>query len=185
MKQARLNESIHLPNEAELLEVISQADNASSVMSAAYHALDDAVGALTQRLFSHNDCNVQFVIDPLMNNNGPLGDMTVRSQLLLGLGVIDKESYDDLSMFVYLKDWFEKSSNHEVDFTEPTLLSKLREIKAIKRTMPIDYDPSMLAGLSESMLGMFIDRHNQKVQSTVVLAITDLVSQLRSAKLLK
>ncbi|WP_241033794.1 MltR family transcriptional regulator [Vibrio maerlii] len=182
MVQSRLNESIHLPNENELLEVISQADNASSVINAAYHALDDAVGALTQRLFAHNDCAIQFVVDPLMSNDGPLGDMIVRSKLLLGLGMIPKENYEDIECFVRLKDWLEKQENKVIDFTQPVLLTELRTVQAIKRCMPIEYDPSMISGLSDSMLKMFIERHNQKVKSTIVIAITDIVSQLRSTE---
>ncbi|CAH0529457.1 MltR family transcriptional regulator [Vibrio hippocampi] len=174
---ARINQAIHLPNEAELLEVISQAASAAAVFRAAYHALNDAVGSLMQRQFKQKDCSVQFVVDPLMHSSGPLGDMKIRSKLLLGLGVINKEAYEDIEVFVELKEWNE-SINEDYDFTHPKVLTALRGIKAIKRSMPIEYDPSMMQGLSESMLQMFVRRHNQKVQSTIVLAITDLVGQL-------
>ncbi|MGR5063336.1 MltR family transcriptional regulator [Photobacterium sp. DNB22_13_2] len=175
-------ESIHLPNESELLEVISQADNVSSVFSAAYHALDDTVGALMQSLFEQNDYSVKFVIEPLISNSGPLGDVLVRTKLLLGLAVINKQLYSDIETFVRLKDLAEARSD-DISFTDAEVLQELRKISAIERTMPIHYDPSMLKGLSEPMLNMFIDRHNQKVHSTIVLAITDIVENLRHSRL--
>lgn len=90
--RCRSSESIHLPNETELLEVISQADNPSAVLSSAYHALDDAVGAVMQTMLSGNGQAVQYIVDPLMTTKGPLGDIKVRAGLLLGLGVMSQKS---------------------------------------------------------------------------------------------
>ncbi|EGR0144549.1 MltR family transcriptional regulator [Vibrio alginolyticus] len=170
-------ETIHLPNESELVEVIAEADDPSSVIVAAYHALDDAIGAVMQRMLSRNEQAVQYIVDPLMGSAGPLGDIKVRAGLLLGLGVVSREVYADLEVFLRLKEYCEDASK-PVSFTDLYVLTELRSIEAIKRTMPIEYDPSMISGLSEMMMKMFIERHNQKVRSTIVLAITDLVSQL-------
>lgn len=169
---------IHVPNESELLEVISKADSPGAVLSAAYHALDDAVGAVTQCLLSSNEPSVQYIVDPLMTTKGPLGDIKVRAGLLLGLGVLEREIYSDLDIFLRLKEYAEESDKG-VSFTDLYVLTQLRSVEAIKRTMPIEYDPSMISGLSDSMMTMFIERHNQKVRSTIVLAITDMVEQIR------
>ncbi len=176
--QGEKNESIHLPDESELLEVISQADSPSTVLSAAYHALDDAVGAVMQLMLSRSGQSVQYIVDPLMTTQGPLGEIKVRAALLLGLGVMNREVYADLEVFLRLKEYSD-SSEKQTSFTDLYVLTELRSVEAIKRTMPIEYDPSMISGLSDSMMTMFIERHNQKVRSTIVLAITELVEQLR------
>lgn len=175
------NETIHLPNEAELLEVITQADDPNAVIMAAYHALDDAVGAVLQSMLSRNEQAVQYIVSPLMRAQGPLADIKVRAGLLLGLGVISREVYCDLEVFVRLRE-FCNDFNSSLSFSDPYILSELRSVETIKRTMPIDFDPSMMSGLSESMMNMFILRHHQKVCSTILLAITELVGQLRSAR---
>lgn len=135
-----------------------------------------------QNLFEQDDYAVKFVIEPLISNSGPLGDVVVRAKLLLGLAVIDKALYTDIETFVRLKDLAETRED-QISFTDDDVLEALRQVKAIERTMPIHYDPSMLKGLSDTMLKMFIDRHNQKVQSTIVLAITDMVETLRQGHL--
>lgn len=177
LARIKTKEMIHLPNESELVEVITQADSPSSVIVAAYHALDDAIGAVMQRILSRNEQEVQCIVDPLMGATGPLGNVKVRAGLLLGLGVLSREVYADLEVFLRLTEYCEDAAK-PVSFTDLYVLTELRSIEAVKRTMPIEYDPSMISGLSEVMMKMFIERHNQKVRSTIVLAITDLVSQL-------
>jgi len=178
MSSTSMAEAIYIPNESDLLEVISQADTPSAVISAAYHALDDAIGSVMQTLLSQNEQGVNYIVAPLMTNKGPLGDIKVRAGLLLGLGVIHRDVYADLEVFLRLKEYFEDASK-PVSFTDLYVLTELRSVEVIKRTMPIEYDPSMISGLSDTMMRMFVIRHNQKVTSTIVLAITELVAALR------
>ncbi|WP_264877836.1 MltR family transcriptional regulator [Vibrio agarivorans] len=167
------------PSEADLLEVISQADSEASVFSAVYHAIDDAIAAVMQGLFASDDYAIKNVIEPLLSIRGPLGDMMMRTKVLLGLQVIPKALYEDIVLFCELKELAEVTPE-SVTFTDLRVLNLLRSIKAIQRSMHIEYDPSMLSGLSQSMMDMFIARHNQKVKSTIVLAVTDIVNSLRT-----
>lgn len=168
---------IQTSHETELLEALSEADSASECLLAAYDALDDTVDALLQNIFHKDDYAVKFVVEPLLSNDGPLGDIMVRGKLLLGLGVISKEVYDDIEIFVTLKEWA-KIQDNNVSFTEVDVLFELNRVNAIKRIMPIDYDEDMVKTMSGPMLEMFLGRHHQKVQSTIVLAITDIVNML-------
>jgi mannitol operon repressor len=170
-------EPIDLPNEAELLEVISTAEDASAVFLAAYHALDDTIGVLMQTIFYKDDYAVKFVVDPLLKNQGPLGDVMVRSKLLYGLGVINREIYEDVERFVTLKEWADTPQG-SIYFTDPDVIEELQKVHVVQSVMPIDYDQQAANNLPEEMLTMFIDRHNQKVQSSIVLAIAELVRQI-------
>lgn len=170
-------EPVDLPNEAELLEVISTAEDASAVFLAAYHALDDTIGVLMQSIFYKDDYAVKYVVDPLLKNQGPLRDVMIRSKLLYGLGVINREIYEDIERFVTLKEWADTPQS-SIYFTDPDVIEELQRVHVVQSVMPIDYDQQAANSLPQEMLTMFIERHNQKVQSSIVLAIAELVRQI-------
>ena len=170
-------EPVDLPNEAELLEVISTAEDPSAVFLAAYHALDDTIGVLMQSIFYKDDYAVKYVVDPLLKNQGPLGDVMIRSKLLYGLGVINREIYEDIERFVTLKEWADTPQS-SIYFTDPDVIEELQRVHVVQSVMPIDYDQQAANSLPQEMLTMFIERHNQKVQSSIVLAIAELVRQI-------
>ncbi|GAD78616.1 MltR family transcriptional regulator [Vibrio ezurae] len=164
-------------NEAELLEALSEAESAHECLFTAYDVLDDTVDALLKSIFFKDDYAVKFVVDPLLTNDGPLGEIQVRTKLLLGLGSISKEVYDDIDIFVTLKEWA-KIQGDEVSFTEVDVLFELNRINSIKGIAPLEFDASLLEGMSGATLEMFLTRHFQRVRSTLVLAVTDIVAQL-------
>ncbi|GDY26313.1 MltR family transcriptional regulator [Agarivorans sp. Toyoura001] len=168
---------IHPTNEAELLEAIAEASSASECLMAAYDALDDTVDTLLKSIFNKDDYAVKFAVDPLLKNDGPLGDIMLRAKLILGLGVISQEIYEDIEIFVTLREWT-KIQDEKVSFTEIDILFELNKVHAIQRIMPIEEDLARLNKLSGPMYDMHLARHNQKVRSTIVLAITDMVAYL-------
>lgn len=168
---------IQTSHETELLEALSEAESASACLMAAYDALDDTVDAVLKNIFKKDDTAIKFVVEPLLNSGGPLGEIMIRAKLLLGLGVISKELYDDLEVFVTLKEWA-KIQGEDTSFTEVDVIFELNKVHAIQRIMPIEYDADMVESMSGPMLEMFLGRHNQKVKSTIILAITDIITTL-------
>ncbi|WP_435250235.1 MltR family transcriptional regulator [Vibrio sp. nBUS_14] len=168
---------IQTSHETELLEALSEAESASACLMAAYDALDDTVDAVLKNIFKKDDTAIKFVVEPLLNSGGPLGEIMVRGKLLLGLGVISKELYDDLEVFVTLKEWA-KIQGEDTNFTEVDVIFELNKVHAVQRIMPIEYDAEMVETMSGPMLQMFLGRHHQKVKSTIVLAITDIIHTL-------
>ncbi|MFA0372791.1 MltR family transcriptional regulator, partial [Vibrio sp. 10N.222.54.F6] len=71
-----------------------------------------------------------------------------------------------------------KIQGDDTSFTEVDIIFELNKVHAIQRIMPIEYDPEMVKTMSGPMLEMFLGRHNQKVKSTIVLAITDIINTL-------
>lgn len=168
---------IQTSHETELLEALSEAESASACLLAAYDALDDTVDAVLKNIFKKDDTAIKFVVEPLLNSGGPLGEIMIRGKLLLGLGVISKELYDDLEVFVTLKEWA-KIQGEDTSFTEVDVIFELNKVHAIQRIMPIEYDAEMVETMPGPMLQMFLSRHHQKVKSTIVLAITDIINTL-------
>ncbi|MGV2986462.1 MltR family transcriptional regulator [Vibrio sp. E150_011] len=168
---------LHPPNETELLEALSEAKDASECLMAAYDAIDDTLDALINSIFHKDDYAVKYVVDPLLTSDGPLGDILVRAKLLLGLGVISKQVYDDIDIFVTLREWTKHQENN-VSFTEVDVIFELNKVSAIQKMMPIEYDAKMAEGLDAVMLKMYLERHYQRVKSTLILAVTEMVSTL-------
>ncbi len=173
----RMVMAIQPAHELELLEALSEANRASEVLMAAYDALDDVIDALLKNIFHKDDYAVKFVVEPLLTSSGPLGEISVRIKLLLGLGVMSKEVYDDIEIFMTLKE-FAKLEGNNVSFLDENIIFELNKVNAVKNIMPINFDIEMIKGMSDSILEMFQGRHHQKVQSTIVLAITDIVNEL-------
>ncbi|OIQ24880.1 MltR family transcriptional regulator [uncultured Vibrio sp.] len=169
--------NLHSKNESELLETLSEAKDANECLMAAYDAIDDTLDALINSIFHKDDYAVKYVVDPLLSNDGPLGDILVRCKLLLGLGIISKSVYDDIDIFVTLKEWAKLQGN-KVSFTEVDVLFELNKITAVQKMMPIVYDISLESDLDEVMLAMFQERHYHKVKSTITLAVTELINTL-------
>ncbi|OBT17475.1 transcriptional regulator [Vibrio sp. UCD-FRSSP16_10] len=164
-------------HETELLEALSEAESAHECLLIAYDVLDDTVDALLKSILFKDDYAVKFVVDPLLTNDGPLGEILVRTKLLLGLGSISKEVYDDIDIFVTLREWA-KFQGDKVSFTEVDVLFELNKINAVKTLIPLEFNASLTEGMSGATLDMFLSRHFQRVRSTLVLAVTDIVAQL-------
>ncbi|UJF18287.1 MltR family transcriptional regulator [Vibrio sp. SS-MA-C1-2] len=164
-------------DEARLLERLSNAESPSDCLSISYQVLNDTIELLIQSIFHKDDYAVKYVVDPLLDNQGPLGDVFVRIKLLLGLGVIGKEDYDDIEIFVTLHEWL-KIQEGSISFTDRDIMFELNRINAINAIMPIELDTEFLKTLDDSSLEMFLHRHNQRVISTIVLAVTNIVTKL-------
>ncbi len=163
-------------HETELLEALAESRTANECLLAAYDVLEDCIDAVLRAIFHKDDTAVKFVVDPLLTNEGPLGEILIRCKLLLGLGGISKEIYDDIEVFVTLKEW--ARIEEQVSFTDPNVLFELNRVQAIHSVMPLEFEPSLIEGLDEPSKAMFLDRHFFKVRSTIVLAITALVQAL-------
>ncbi|WP_084715833.1 MltR family transcriptional regulator [Vibrio galatheae] len=168
---------IHSSHEAELLEELAESANAAECLLCAYDVLEDMLDAILKSIFHKDDYAVKFVVDPLLTNDGPLGEILVRTKLLLGLGVISKQTYDDIDVFVTLKEWV-KVQEGKLDFWDRDIVFELNRVNAIRKIMPIEYSPELIEGLNEEMKTMFLERHFQKVRSTIVLAVNDIHQQL-------
>ncbi|MGX3066084.1 MltR family transcriptional regulator [Ursidibacter arcticus] len=61
------------------------------------------VEGLIQRVFRKTDFALKSVVDSLFEHQGPLAELSVRLKVLLGLGVITPELYQDINAILELK----------------------------------------------------------------------------------
>ncbi len=175
--------SINVPLESDLLEALAESKTASECLMVAYDVLEDGIDSLLKSIFYKDDYAVKYVVEPLLTSDGPLSDILIRGKLLLGLGVISKDFYDDIDIFVTLKKWV-KIQDNEVSFLEADVIFELNKVHAIQKIMPIYFDNSVMEDLSESMHDMYIDNYTQKVISTITLAVTDMLTVLAKSNAL-
>lgn len=169
--------STHSDNETALFEELANSANAAECLLCAYDVLEDVLDILLKKIFYKDDYAVKFVVDPLLNSSGPLGEILVRIKLLLGLGMMKKSVYDDIEIFITLKEWV-KIRDNQISFWDKDIIFELNRISLIQNTMPIDYSPELLEGMPETTKEMFLERHFQKVRSTITLAVNDIHQHL-------
>ncbi|WP_459782691.1 MltR family transcriptional regulator, partial [Photobacterium sp. R1] len=74
-----------------------------------------------------DDFAVKSVVEPLLHDTGPLGELSVRLKLLYGLGVIAQPVYQDIERCLHIKDMLNRDVT-EYQFTDPKII---KEIKAL------------------------------------------------------
>lgn len=169
--------------ESELLDAISEANDPNEIIRAAFDALDDTLDILLRKIFYKDDFAVKYLVNSLLTTDGPLGDMMVRAKLLLGLGVIDKNTYQDLDIFTNLKMWT-KLSDEVISFTDQNIIFELNRLSPIKRSLLIEFDESLIKNLQEPLLSMHLSRHREKVRSMIILAVIELIETLSKENVL-
>ena len=72
--------------ENEILEYLNTSLTARGFFITSVDIFEQLIQTLIERIFLKNDFAVQSVVGPLLQNSGPLGDLSVRLKLLFGSG---------------------------------------------------------------------------------------------------
>ncbi|GAA4500816.1 MltR family transcriptional regulator [Pseudaeromonas paramecii] len=137
--------------------------------------ITDGVEHLIRSAFRQDDYAVKYAIEPLLNRQGPLSELPVRLKLLLGLGMISLNTYQDLELFIRLRDWL-CESRQDYRFSDPALLDRLQALHGLQLeglpllTAPVAADPLLAA--------MQLERQDQMVRSSLLLCVSALVLEL-------
>ena len=82
---------------------------------------------------------VQSVIEPLLNESGPLGDLSDRLKVLVGIGVVPCDIYHDIDYILHTKE----SLNIDIEehnFTDTNIITALESLKLVnnQRIVPLE-----------------------------------------------
>jgi mannitol operon repressor len=168
---------LHSAHVNELLDDLAEASTPAECLMCAYDVIEDMIDLLLKSIFHKDDYAVKFVVDPLLSSDGPLGQILVRIKLLLGLGSISKQTFDDIEVFVTLKEWV-KVQEGNISFWDQDIVFELNRVSAIQATMPVEYSPELLENVPDEMRDMFFERHFQRIRSTIVLAVNQIQQEL-------
>src|SRR5690606_10358539 len=90
-------------NETDILERLNEAPSVRGFFITTVEVLAQAIDTLMQRIFRKDNFAVQSVVGPLLDDTGPLGNLSVRLKLLYGLGVIADDVYHDIETIIKLR----------------------------------------------------------------------------------
>ncbi|MDH2924962.1 mannitol repressor MtlR [Nicoletella semolina] len=82
---------------------LGEASSAQEFFTVAVQQFTESVDNLIQHIFHHTEFALKSVVDSLFEHQGPLADLSVRLKLLLGLGRISAQIYQDINLFVEME----------------------------------------------------------------------------------
>lgn len=137
------------------------------------------IDRLIERVFHKQDFALKSVVDSLFEHQGPLAELSVRLKLLLGLGVISAELYQDLNAVLDFKlrlsDEIEElafSSEKVIHFIQ---LLHNADIEPITQLLKLSYKPDNPDSLQYQMQQMRLEK---MVRSCLIIAVSEMLEQL-------
>lgn len=86
------------------------------------------------QVFRKDDYAVKYAVEPLLDGDGPLGDLSVRLKLIYGLGVLNRQEYEDAELLMALREELNHDGN-EYTFTDDEILGRSASCTASPRSL--------------------------------------------------
>lgn len=157
--------------ENRVLERLNSGRSVRYLLIAAVDMLAEAVDMLVGQVFRKDDYAVKYAVEPLLHGDGPLGELSVRLKLIYGLGVINRNEYEDCNRLMALHEALNHDGN-EYPFTDEKIVGPVSALHCVG-TLPACPD---LSGHDSELRAMQQQRYQQVVRSTMVLSLTALIS---------
>lgn len=166
--------------ENDILEYLNTSLTVRGFFICTVDVFERAIQTLIERIFLKNDFAVQSVVGPLLQNTGPLGELSVRLKLLFGLGVIGQDTYHDIEGIIKLKNLLNNDST-DYSFTDPVIVNAIQTLHLAKNMLPIMALDSAQSAQDDCDLAFYqmqVDRNQKVVKSSLALAIISLCEEL-------
>ena len=163
--------------ENRVLERLNAGKTVRSFLIAAVELLNEAINILVLQVFRKDDYAVKYAVEPLLDGDGPLGNLSVRLKLIYGLGVISRPEYEDAELLMALREELNHDGT-EYAFTDDEILGPFGELHCVTALPPAPgFDSS-----DANLFAMQKQRYQQVVRSTMVLSLTELISRISLKK---
>ena len=164
-------------SEDPLYEKLNDAQSIRGFVTTTVAFFDDAVDRLINKVFRKHDFAVKSVVESLFETSGPLAALSIRLKVLLGLGVVSHEVFEDITAFLQLKEQLNNDAD-EHHFADELILSFAHELQLFKDKdmLPTESTPADLTTLVGQM------KHQRKeklVRSCLILTVTEIYQQLQ------
>ncbi len=158
--------------ENRVLERLNAGNSVRSLLIASVGLLTEAVNNLVMQVFRKDDYAVKYAVEPLLDGNGPLGDLSVRLKLVYGLGVITRAEYEDCELLMALREELNHDGN-DYAFTDDEMLGPFGELHCVNALPP---PPAPVE--DAELAAMQSQRYQQIVRSTMVLSLTEFLARI-------
>jgi len=165
-------------NETEIIERLNSASSVRGFFVTAVDVFNDSIDALMQRIFRKDNFAVQSVVGPLLQDSGPLGDLSVRLKLLYGLGVIPDDIYHDIESIIHIKHML-NSGDSEFKFTDPDVLQPINQLNLVKKMSMVQLEVTEPDDdIDIEFYHLQLQRQQQVIRSGLSLAIVEICNAL-------
>jgi mannitol operon repressor len=164
--------------ESDILERLNAVPSVRGFFIVTVSLFTEAVDALMQRIFRKDNFAVQSVVEPLLHDTGPLGNLSVRLKLLYGLGVLPDDVYNDIENIIKLRNQL-NSDGIEYTFTDPKIISSIKALNLVQKMGIVSFEtlePDNDIDLDFYQLQL--QRQQQVIQSGLSLVIIEICNEL-------
>lgn len=131
-----------------------------------------------QRIFRKDNFAVQSVVGPLLQDSGPLGDLSVRLKLLFGLGVLPDDIYHDIEDIIKLKNHLNSDAS-DYEFTDPNILDPIKKLHLVKKMGMVQLEVNEPDDdIDLEFYQLQLQRQQQIIKSGLSLAIVEICNEL-------
>lgn len=162
----------------DFIEQLSEKDEVHSFLALCCQKVAEQIEYLIERVFRTKDFALKSVVDSLFEHQGPLADLSVRLKVLLGLGAISAECYQDISLLLRAEQIIAKensltfASPQVLKFAERLHTADVEQIHRLLKTFPKLSDPNSLQYKVQKM------RIEKMVRSCLILTVVELLEAL-------
>lgn len=110
-----------------IYERLNQTHSIQDFVIESVDLFEQMVDKLINRVFRKADFAIQSVVDSLFMTSGPLFELTIRLKVLLGLGVINQQVFEDINYFLQFKADLEKD-NQTYSFDHPIVFQFIQKL---------------------------------------------------------
>lgn len=160
-----------------IYEKLNEATSIRGFIIASVAIFDAAVDRLINRVFRKTDFVVKSVIDSLFETSGPLSELPIRLKVLVGLGVIKHDVFEDINAFLQLKEIL-NNAEKEYEFDDQIVLDFVHSLNLLEDKSLLQFEPDPMD--KSSLLYQVKARRREKlIRSCLSLTITDIYQQLQ------
>ena len=124
---------------------------------------------------------MQSVVGPLLQDSGPLGDLSVRLKLLFGLGVLPDDIYHDIEDIIKLKNRLNSDAS-DYEFTDPNILEPIKKLHLVKKMGMVQLEVNEPDDdIDLEFYQLQLQRQQQIIKSGLSLAIVEICNELASS----
>ncbi|MBE4158514.1 MltR family transcriptional regulator [Vibrio parahaemolyticus] len=165
-------------NESEIIERLNSAPSVRGFFIAIVDVFNESIDGLIQRIFRKDNFAVQSVVGPLLQDSGPLGDLSVRLKLLFGLGVLPDDIYHDIEDIIKLKNQLNSDAS-DYEFTDPNILEPIKKLHLVKKMGMVQLEVNEPDDdIDLEFYQLQLQRQQQIIKSGLSLAIVEICNEL-------
>ncbi|KOY31066.1 MltR family transcriptional regulator [Vibrio parahaemolyticus] len=165
-------------NETEIIERLNSAPSVRGFFIVTVDVFNESIDGLIQRIFRKDNFAVQSVVGPLLQDSGPLGDLSVRLKLLFGLGVLPDDIYHDIEDIIKLKNQLNSDAS-DYEFTDPNILEPIKKLHLVKKMGMVQLEVNEPDDdIDLEFYQLQLQRQQQIIKSGLSLAIVEICNEL-------